>query len=102
MRLVAGRVVPTTVPATNLVTEDLPMRTVVGPTDRVVVVGAGLGGLACAVRLAGAGRQVTVLERAAEPGGCAGQLTCGGYRFDTGPTVLTLPQLIGDTLAAVG
>jgi 2-polyprenyl-6-methoxyphenol hydroxylase-like FAD-dependent oxidoreductase len=40
------------------------MRTVTGPTENVVIVGAGLGGLACALRLAGTGRQVTVLERA--------------------------------------
>ncbi len=78
------------------------MRTVVGPTDRVVVVGAGLGGLSAALRLAGAGREVTVLERAAVPGGRAGRLELGGYAFDTGPTVLTMPELIADALGAVG
>jgi phytoene desaturase len=78
------------------------VRTVVGPTDRVVVVGAGLGGLACAIRLAAAGRQVTVLERAAVPGGRAGLLAEDGFRFDTGPTVLTMPELLGSTLATVG
>src|SRR5690348_7283998 len=70
------------------------MRTVSGPTDRVVIVGAGLGGLACALRLAAAGRQVTVLERADSPGGRMGQLAVDGYRFDTGPTVLTMPDLL--------
>jgi phytoene desaturase len=80
----------------------VPVRTVVGRTDRVVVVGAGLGGLACAVRLAGAGREVTVLEREAGPGGRAGRLSLAGYEFDTGPTVLTMPDLIAETLAAVG
>ena len=78
------------------------VRTVSGPTDRVVVVGAGLGGLACAVRLAGAGREVTVLEREAGPGGRAGRRSVDGYEFDTGPTVLTMPELIAETLAAVG
>jgi phytoene desaturase len=78
------------------------VRTVSGPTDRVVVVGAGLGGLACAVRLAGAGRTVTVIEREAGPGGRAGRLSIDGYEFDTGPTVLTMPDLIAETLAAVG
>jgi phytoene desaturase len=68
----------------------------------VVVVGAGLGGLACAIRLAAAGRTVTVLERAAGPGGRAGRLSLSGYEFDTGPTVLTMPELIAETLAAVG
>lgn len=77
------------------------MRTVTGPTDHVVVVGAGLGGLSAALRLAGAGRRVTVLERAGQPGGRAGLLELDGYRFDTGPTVLTMPSLIGDALACV-
>ncbi|MCM3886410.1 phytoene desaturase family protein [Frankia sp. R82] len=78
------------------------MRTVQGPTDHVVIVGAGLGGLSAALRLAGAGRRVTVLERDATPGGRAGVLTLGGYRFDTGPTVLTMPELLADALDCVG
>ena len=82
--------------------ETTSVRTVVGPTDRVVVVGAGLGGLSAALRLAAAGREVTVLERAAAPGGRAGRLELGGYGFDTGPTVLTMPELIADALDAVG
>jgi phytoene desaturase len=67
-----------------------------------VVVGAGLGGLAAALHLIGAGRTVTILERADEPGGHAGVLRDRGYTFDTGPTVITLPSLLGETLAAVG
>ncbi|MBQ1027424.1 phytoene desaturase family protein [Micromonospora sp. C95] len=78
------------------------MRTVDGRTDRVVVVGAGFGGLACALHLAGSGRQVTVLEREPVPGGRAGRLSVDGYEFDTGPTVLTMPDLIAEALAAVG
>jgi phytoene desaturase len=78
------------------------VRTVTGPTDRVVVVGAGLGGLSAALRLAGAGREVTVLEREPVPGGRAGRLELDGYGFDTGPTVLTMPELIADALDAVG
>jgi len=78
------------------------MRTVTGPTENVVIVGAGLGGLACALRLAGTGRQVTVLERTDGPGGRMGQLAVDGYRFDTGPTVLTMPDLLEETLAAAG
>jgi phytoene desaturase len=75
--------------------------TVRGPTDRVVIVGAGLGGLACALHLAGAGREVTVVEREPVPGGRAGRLSVGGYEFDTGPTVLTMPHLFEQALAAV-
>ncbi|MDP9239026.1 MAG: phytoene desaturase family protein, partial [Actinomycetota bacterium] len=71
-------------------------------TDRIVIVGAGLGGLSAALRLAGGGREVTVLERSAVPGGRAGRLELGGYTFDTGPTVLTMPDLITDALDCVG
>jgi phytoene desaturase len=78
------------------------VRTVTGPTDHVVVVGAGLGGLACALHLAGAGRRVTVIEREPLPGGRCGRLTIDGYEFDTGPTVLTMPELIAEALGAVG
>ena len=78
------------------------MRTVTGPTDNVVVVGAGLGGLSAAMRLAGAGRSVTLLERESVPGGRNGLLEIDGYAFDTGPTVLTMPDLIADAFDAVG
>ena len=73
-----------------------------GRTDEIVIVGAGLGGLAAALRLAAAGRRVTVCEREPVPGGRAGVLADSGYLFDTGPTVLTMPELIADTLACVG
>ncbi len=78
------------------------MRTVSGPTDSVVVVGAGLAGLSAALHLAGAGRAVTVLEREAVPGGRAGVRHDAGYAFDTGPTVLTMPELIAGCFEAVG
>ena len=78
------------------------MRTVPGRTDRVVVVGAGLAGLATALRLRGAGREVTVVERGAGPGGRAGRVEREGYALDTGPSVFTAPELLADTLAAVG
>ena len=73
-----------------------------GPTDHVVVVGAGLAGLSAALRLAGAGRKVTVVERESVPGGRNGLLKKGGFAFDTGPSVLTMPDLIADALACVG
>ncbi|GLZ40534.1 phytoene desaturase family protein [Actinokineospora sp. NBRC 105648] len=78
------------------------MRTVRGKTDHVVVVGAGLSGLSAAVHLAGRGRQVTLLERDSVPGGRAGRHDMAGYRVDTGPTVLTMPDILDETLAAVG
>ncbi|KIA61304.1 phytoene dehydrogenase [Nocardia vulneris] len=78
------------------------MRTVKGRTDHVVVVGAGLAGLSTALHLAGRGRSVTVVERDATPGGRMGRLDIDGYRIDTGPTVLTMPELLDDVFAAVG
>lgn len=78
------------------------VKRVPGPTDHVVVVGAGLSGLACALHLLGAGRRVTLVERDAGPGGRAGRLRLGGYEIDTGPTVLTMPHLADEAFAAVG
>lgn len=77
-------------------------RGVKGKSDRVVIIGAGLGGLSAALRLTGAGRNVRILEATDAPGGLMGRWNIDGYRFDTGPTVLTMPELIDDALGAVG
>lgn len=72
------------------------------------MVGAGLAGLSAAMHLAGAGRRVSVLEREGVPGGRAGLVELpapdgsGTYRFDNGPTVLTMPDLIADCFDALG
>ena len=68
----------------------------------VVVIGAGLSGLSAACYLTGQGHEVTVVEREPIPGGRAGRLNRDGFAFDTGPTVLTMPDLIADPLRAVG
>ncbi len=68
---------------------------------RVVVIGAGLGGLSAAAHLVGAGHEVTVLERGSQPGGRAGVIEQDGFRLDTGPTVFTMPHLLAETFAAV-
>ncbi|MER6911883.1 phytoene desaturase family protein [Streptomyces sp. NPDC000594] len=78
------------------------LRTVRGPADEIVIVGAGLAGLSAALHLAGAGRSVTLLEQADHPGGKAGRFVRDGFSFDDGPTVLTMPDLIGQAFAAVG
>lgn len=73
-----------------------------GRTSRVVVVGAGIGGLAAAVRLQALGHRVTVLEQAAEVGGKLGVLRREGFTFDTGPSLLTMPHVLEDLFAATG
>ncbi|RJO69110.1 phytoene desaturase [Nocardia panacis] len=78
------------------------MRTVAGPTGRVAVVGAGLSGLAAALYLTGSGRQVTLFERADHVGGRVGRYRGPDYEIDCGATVLTLPELVDEALAAVG
>ena len=69
---------------------------------RVVAVGAGLGGLAAAARLAAGGHAVTLLERADDVGGKLGWFARDGHAFDTGPSLLTLPQVFRDLFAATG
>jgi phytoene desaturase len=69
---------------------------------RVIVIGAGLGGLAVALRLQGAGFEVSVLEQRDAPGGRASQLTDGGYTWDTGPSLITMPWVLEETFAAGG
>ena len=58
--------------------------------DRVVIAGAGIGGLTAAVELAARGMDVTVLERASAPGGKMRQVAVGDARIDAGPTVFTM------------
>ncbi len=67
---------------------------VAGPeAPRAVVIGAGLGGLAAAIRLGARGYRVTVVERLEQPGGRARVFEQDGFRFDAGPTVVTAPFL---------
>lgn len=73
------------------------------PADRrCAVIGAGIAGLAVAVRLARAGWQVTVFERGPMAGGKMGELRLHGHRFDMGPTVLTVPHHIDDLFTLCG
>jgi phytoene desaturase len=68
----------------------------------VVVVGAGVGGLAVAIRLAAAGHQVAVLERNDVTGGKLATVRHGGATFDIGPSLITLPHLFDDLLRLAG
>jgi len=68
----------------------------------VVVIGAGLSGLSAACHLVGLGHEVTLVERHDRAGGRGLRLSRDGFTFDTGPTVMTMPDLVADALAAVG
>jgi phytoene desaturase len=69
---------------------------------KVAVVGAGVGGLAAAARLAHAGFDVHVFEKQPGPGGRCGQLRLSGFTFDIGPTILLMPEVLRRTFEAVG
>lgn len=70
--------------------------------DHITIVGAGPGGLAAAILLAGAGLKVTILERLDRVGGRTSSLEMGGFRFDTGPTFFLYPQVLEEIFATAG
>jgi phytoene desaturase len=67
-----------------------------------IIIGAGIGGIATAARLARSGYQVTVLEKNSTPGGRCNQFTRDGHRFDVGPTLFLMPEVFAETYAALG
>lgn len=70
--------------------------------DRVTVIGAGPGGLAAAILLAGSGLRVTVLERLPRVGGRTGTFEENGFRFDVGPTFFLYPRVLEEIFASAG
>jgi phytoene desaturase len=70
--------------------------------DTVVVVGAGFGGLAAAIRLRAMGHRVVVLEATDQAGGRARVLQSAGFQFDAGPTVVTAPYLFEELFSLAG
>lgn len=70
--------------------------------NRTIVIGAGLGGLAAAIHLALQGQRVLILEKNERVGGKLDIHTGGGYTFDTGPSLLTMPWVVHDLFAAAG
>ncbi|GLK78276.1 phytoene desaturase [Methylopila turkensis] len=72
------------------------------PRPSAVVIGAGFGGLAAAVRLGARGYRVTVLERLDQPGGRARTHRQDGFTFDAGPTIVTAPFLFEDLWSLAG
>jgi len=69
---------------------------------KVVVIGSGIGGLASAIRLATAGYNVEIFEKNSFFGGKIGEYRTNGYRFDMGPSLLTLPELINELFRIAG
>lgn len=69
-------------------------------SEHIVIVGAGPGGLSAAIHLASSGRRVTVLEKNETVGGKMNAVCEMGYRWDTGPTVITLPHILADLFAS--
>jgi phytoene desaturase len=70
--------------------------------QHAAVIGAGFGGLAAAIELAAAGVEVQVFERHAAPGGKAAEVLSQGFRFDTGPSLLTMPFVVDELYASAG
>lgn len=71
-------------------------------TSRIGVIGGGLGGMAAACTLAARGYEVVLFERNSWLGGKAAVLDEGGFRFDMGPTILTLPKVLARVFAEAG
>ena len=71
-------------------------------SSKAAVIGAGIGGLAAAIRLQHQGWQTEVWEQQAMPGGKIGEWHSQGFRFDTGPSLFTLPGLVDDLFALTG
>ena len=69
--------------------------------DSISVIGSGFGGLSAAIRLAHAGYDVTVYEKNSYPGGKAGSVNSSGFRFDSGPSLLTMPFVIEELFSSV-
>jgi phytoene desaturase len=67
-----------------------------------LVIGAGIGGIATAARLAKNGYDVTVLEKESTPGGRCNQIIRDGHRFDIGPTLFLMPEVWEETFASIG
>ncbi len=69
---------------------------------RVNIIGAGIAGLAAAIRMAARGHRVTVFERNEGPGGKLNSLEWKGFRWDTGPSLFTLPDLVEELFVMAG
>ncbi|HMQ33553.1 MAG TPA: phytoene desaturase [Chloroflexaceae bacterium] len=70
--------------------------------QQIIVIGAGVGGLSAAIRLAAKGHRVAIYEQATQPGGKAYVIERDGFRFDAGPTVITAPFMFDELWRLAG
>jgi phytoene desaturase len=70
--------------------------------EKAVIIGAGIGGMAAAIRLAVKGYDTHLFDMNPEPGGKIGELAMNGCRFDTGPSLFTLPSLVDELFTLAG
>ncbi len=74
----------------------IPSATQVSGRPSVAIIGAGIGGLSSAIRLANKGYKVTIFEANAYPGGKLSEIRSKGFRFDAGPSLFTMPHLVNE------
>ena len=70
--------------------------------SKAIVIGAGIAGIASAIRLVIQGYQVEVFEAGPIAGGKLSELNLGDFRFDTGPSLFTMPQYVDELFALAG
>ncbi|UCE64242.1 MAG: phytoene desaturase [Nitrospirota bacterium] len=71
-------------------------------TDSILIIGAGIGGLSAAIRLAAAEREVVIFEQNTEPGGKMSRLQAAGFTWDRGPSVITMRPVFEQLFASAG
>ncbi|RKR85345.1 phytoene desaturase [Mucilaginibacter gracilis] len=72
------------------------------PKRKATIIGAGIAGIATAIRLAVKGYDVVVFEANAYPGGKLSEIYGNGYRFDAGPSLFTMPQYVDELFTLAG
>lgn len=72
------------------------------PKPKAIVIGAGIAGIASAIRLSVKGYEVSVFEAGSKPGGKLAELRMNGFRFDAGPSLFTMPQYVDELFQLAG
>ena len=72
------------------------------PKPKAIVIGAGIAGIASAIRLSVKGYEVDVFEANSEPGGKLAEIKMNGFRFDAGPSLFTMPQYVDELFKLAG